>query len=489
MMSEYKRLHPISAVASFLKQLKELIIPFVLLFVLNSRGEKSGFWDYMPLISMGAVLVIVLVAGVIKWLRFTYRLEEGELRIEYGLFVKKKRYIPFDRIQSLNFSEGIIHRPFGLVKVKVETAGSSNPRESEAELTAILKEEALDLERIIYSEKKKDQQPMQADEEQSIDVAAMPKEEKWVFNMSAKDILVLALTSGGVGVILSGAAVFLSQLSDFIPYEMIFDEIMVFVKSGLVIIAVMSFVILLVAWIFSVAWTFVLYGDFKIRLSDENIVITRGLLEKKQITVPLNRVQGIRVVENPVRQLFGYCTVVIENAGGSVLEKDSSTIKLMPVVKKKRVPGLLNEIFPEYILTEDFQRLPKRALRRYIFRAADWVIIPVIIMAIMYWPLGLFSILLAVPFGLLGFFQHRTGGWRINDNQLSLRYRGILKHTAYMKKSRIQSLDSRQSWFQARRNLSSISTTLKSGQTGYSSEVKDLELEDAAEIYKWFSHE
>ncbi len=232
-----------------------------------------------------------------------------------------------------------------------------------------------------------------------------------------------------------------------------------------------------------------LYGDFKIRLSDENIVITRGLLEKKQITVPLNRVQGIRIVENPVRQLFGYCTVVIENAGGSVLEKDSSTIKLMPVVKKKRVPGLLNEIFPEYILTEDFQRLPKRALRRYIFRAADWVIIPVIIMAIMYWPLGLFSILLAVPFGLLGFFQHRTGGWRINDNQLSLRYRGILKHTAYMKKSRIQSLDSRQSWFQARRNLSSISTTLKSGQTGYSSEVKDLELEDAAEIYKWFSHE
>ena len=46
MMSEYKRLHPISAVANFLKQLKELIIPFVLLFVLNSRGEKSGFWDY-----------------------------------------------------------------------------------------------------------------------------------------------------------------------------------------------------------------------------------------------------------------------------------------------------------------------------------------------------------------------------------------------------------------------------------------------------------
>ncbi|OAT85125.1 hypothetical protein A6P54_19180 [Bacillus sp. MKU004] len=487
MMSEYKRLHPISAVANFLKQLKELIIPFVLLFVLNSRGEKSGFWDYMPLISMGVVLVVVLVAGVIKWLRFTYRLEEGELRIEYGLFVKKKRYIPFDRIQSLNFSEGIIHRPFGLVKVKVETAGSSNPRESEAELTAIMKEEALELERIIYREKKG-----QAVEEGEVPAAheeEMLKEEKHVFKMSARDIWVLAATSGGVGVILSGVGVFLSQFSDLIPYEAVFDEVMVFVKSGLVFIAVLVFVVLLIAWIISVGWTFVVYGDFKIRLTEENIVITRGLLEKKQVTVPLNRVQGVRIVENPVRQLLGYCTVVIENAGGSVLEKDSSTIKLIPVVKKKRVPDLLQAIFPDYELTDEFKRLPKRAVRKYIFRASFWLIVPVVILAVMFWPLGLSSLLLIIPFGLLGFFQHRAGGWGITGNQLVLRYRGILKHTAYMKKSRIQALDSRQTWFQGRRDLSSISTTLKSGQTGYSSRVDDLELEDAAKIYHWFSHE
>jgi putative membrane protein len=488
MMSEYKRLHPISAVASFLKQLKELIIPFVLLFVLNSRGEKSGFWDYMPLISMGAVLVIVLVAGVIKWLRFTYRLEEGELRIEYGLFVKKKRYIPFDRIQSLNFSEGIIHRPFGLVKVKVETAGSSNPRESEAELTAILKEEALELERIIYREKRRESPEETAEGTGTLEQQP-PKKDNVVFKMSPGDIWVLAATSGGIGVILSGVAVFFSQFSEFIPYEAVFDEIMVFVKSGIVIIAVLVFVFLLLAWILSVGWTFVVYGDFKIRMNEDNIVITRGLLEKKQVTVPLNRVQGIRVVENPVRQLLGYCTVVIENAGGSVLEKDSSTIKLIPVVKKKRVSALLQNIFPDYELAEDFQRLPKRALRKYIIRAVDWVIIPVVILSIMFWPLGLFSLLLAIPFTILGFFQYRAGGWKISGNQLSLQYRGVLKHTAYMKKSRVQSLDSTVSWFQSKRDLSSISATLKSGQTGYTSEVKDLEVEDAAEIYSWYSHE
>src|SRR5690606_28173154 len=68
-----------------------------------------------------------------------YWFEDDELRIESGLFVKKKRYIPFDRIQSLDYTEGIFHRPFGLVKVKVETAGGSSMKKAEGELTAITK--------------------------------------------------------------------------------------------------------------------------------------------------------------------------------------------------------------------------------------------------------------------------------------------------------------------------------------------------------------
>ena len=39
-------------------------------------------------------------------------------------YLLKKRYIPFERIQSLNYNEGVFHRIFGLVKVQVETAGS-----------------------------------------------------------------------------------------------------------------------------------------------------------------------------------------------------------------------------------------------------------------------------------------------------------------------------------------------------------------------------
>ncbi len=480
MMSEPKRLHPISAVASFVKQLKELIVPFVFLVVLNNRGDKSGFWDYMPLLSMVAVLVFVLVFGIVKWLRFSYRVEEGELRIEYGLFVKKKRYIPIDRIQSLNFSEGILHRPFGLVKVKIETAGSSNPRESEAELTAILKEEAVELEKMIYREKKSPDVTEGLSEEQ-------PQQEAF-FSLASRDIWVLAATSGGVGVILSGVLLFLSQFNEFIPYEAVYEEVAVFVKSGVFIVALAVFVGLLLVWFLSIVWTFIIYGDFKIRIVDDHIVMTRGLLEKKQVTVPLNRVQGIRIVENPVRQLMGYCTVHIENAGGSVLEKDSTSIKLLPIVKKKWVPDLLMELFPDYIIQEEFKRLPKRSLRRYVFRQSIWVLVPTAAACYFFWPYGLWTALLIIPFGILGYYQYRAGGWRIDGGQLSLQYRGLLKNTMYIKKNRIQSLDGQESWFQSRKELGSLTTTIKSGETGYASAIKDLEKEDLQSIASWFSH-
>ena len=41
MMSEHKRLHPISAVASFVKQLKDLIVPFRIFICHKQSGGEE----------------------------------------------------------------------------------------------------------------------------------------------------------------------------------------------------------------------------------------------------------------------------------------------------------------------------------------------------------------------------------------------------------------------------------------------------------------
>ena len=126
-----------------------MILPIIVLVFANGlKDVGTGKWylDYLSFIIFGVLLIVFFITGIIKWKRFEYWFEDDELRIEYGLFVKKKRYIPFDRIQSLDYTEGILHRPFKLVKVKVETAGSSSAKKSEAELTAITKDAASRIE-------------------------------------------------------------------------------------------------------------------------------------------------------------------------------------------------------------------------------------------------------------------------------------------------------------------------------------------------------
>ncbi|TQR21464.1 PH domain-containing protein [Psychrobacillus vulpis] len=485
MSNERYKLHPISAVIHFVKVLKEMILPLIVVVVVNGFGgsaDSGGWSSYITYGIYGVVLVFLLVSGIIKWKRFSYWFEEEELRIEYGLFVKKKRYIPFERIQSLNYTEGIFHRPFGLVKVKVETAGGGPTKEAEAELTAITKEAADQIKKEMIRAKNK--QPVEMDNE--VEVQEVVKEQKRpVFKMSMKDLFVLASTSGGVGVFFSGLAVFASQFSNVIPYDIIYDEIVVFIRFGALIVALAIFLVLLVAWIVSVVITLINYYDFTIRVEDNEIIITRGLLEKKKITLPLSRIQGVRVVENPLRQLTGYATVIVDSAGGSLAEKDEK-IRILPLVKKSKINPVLEQIFMDLHLEPSFTKVPKRS-RKFFYRLDFLWIIPIAAAVIyFFYPYGLLSLLLFPLSFLFGIWQHRTAAYAVEGQQLVMRYRIFSKVTVWMEKRRIQSMTERATYFQKKKNVSTIITTIKSGVGGAITTVPHLDKADAEKILNWY---
>lgn len=492
MMSEERfKLHPISAVMNFVKGLKDLIFPFVIIFVANGfqgRADNDGGWtSYIPY-TIGAVfLSFILIGGIIKWKRFVYWFEDNELRIEYGLFIKKKRYIPFERIQSLNYTESILHRPLKLVKVKIETAGSGNSEEAEAELTAITKTAAHRIEQELANAKKRklrtsleDEDITTMNDEPQVEIEAVS-----IYKMTLKNLMILATTSGGIGVIFSGLAVFFFQFSDLIPYEMLYEEVMVFLKFGFFLVALSVFVILLLAWLASVILTVLNYYEFTIWKDDDHIILTRGLLEKKKVSIPISRVQGIRIVENPLRQLFGYCTVFVESAGGSISDKDQK-IRLFPFIKKKHLNQYFEVLFPHLETKTNWVCSPVKA-RPFYYRLDFVWMVPVIVgVSYFYYPYGLLSLLLIPILIVFGLWQHRTAGYSISGQQLSLRYRGFSKITFMIEKKRMQSMGVMQSPFQKKRSLASIETTIKSGILGATAKVEHLEVSDVEDVMKWY---
>lgn len=476
-MSEPKRLHPIAAVLSGLKQLKELIVPYLVFVIFGSRGIGL---DFLAWIGTLLLIVFLIVSGVIRWLRYTYRLEDGELRIEYGVIVRKKRYIPFERIQSLDFSENILHQLFGLVKVSVETAGSEG-MEAEAVLTAITKRDALAIQEVLRRAKSE-----RADAEEGVQNDTFETKETVIYKISSKELLLLASTSGGVGVVITAAIAFLLQFDELIPFEKIFKDVVDTAVNEVFLISIVIFLGFLLAWIAAVIGMMLKYAGFTLKRTDKDLIITRGLMEKKQITIPLKRIQGIRISENVLRQPLKLATVFLESAGGSTDERGGS-VMILPLVKKERIRELLAPHLPAYQFNDDFTSAPKRALRRYIFRGMMFVI-PILAVPVFFFKLwGLLGFLLVPFFISLSYMKYKDAGWRIGEEQLSLRYRTVGKQTVYMRKKNIQSLSWKVSYFQRKKNLSTIIAKAKSGLGVVEGHVVDLEKDDVAAIYKWYS--
>lgn len=488
-MSKYK-LHPVSALINCVKALKEMALPIIVIVIANGFNftinvrDATFFGQMIPLFILIVALVFTFVSGILQWWTFRYWFEDSELRVQYGLFVKKKRYIPFDRIQSLNYKEGIFHRMFGLVQVTVETAGNKDGK-PEAQLTAITRIAADQIEQEMNRAKLGERIEMQENE------IIIKPEGDIIHKMSPKDLIILATTSSGIGVVIFGVFAAISQFAEYIPFEWIYDEFSHLAKYSIALVAALVFIGVLGAWIISVALTLLNYFDFTAIKENDRLVITRGLLEKKRITIPLNRVQAIKIVENPLRQPFGLATVQVESAGGGFSEEKDKKIVLFPLISKKAAIEPLTALFPQFqfeLEQAQMIRPPKRA-RSFFYRIDFLWLIPLIAFpSYLFYPYGLLSFLLIVPVILLGIWQHKTARFTIQGSQLTIIYRQISRVTFFVEKRRVQVVEQKQSYFQKRKQLATGQVVVMSGMAGASAHANHMDEADIEQLMSWYEH-
>lgn len=473
MMFEPKRIHPVGVILSFIRIIKSYIIPVVLFYFLGNYDQ----FEFLFIIGITVIFLLIVIISFLDWWKFTYWLEEGELRIENGVFIKKKRYIPIERIQTINISAGIVQQIFRLVKVQVETAGGG--MEAEAVLTAIKQHEAERIQKAIAVYKQESSEPC--------DVPLVETSEIPTYKIKPKDLLVAASTSSGIGVVLSAIAAFLSQFDEIIPYEDIIHQFEFLENASLTIYAVLIFIAFFIAWVLSVIGVLLKYAYFTLVKEGEELKVSRGIFEKHQVSIPISRIQAIRIVQNPLRQLLGYVTVYIESAGSSVADEGSSMI-LFPIVPKKEVAPLLSQYLPLFSSDDELHRLPKRSMIKYVSRK----VIPLAILCIpaIYFlaPWGFLSLLL-LPIGAYwGYSSYKNSGWHLRGHQLQMQFRIFSKTSVLVYRNRIQSMKCKTSYFQKKQSLRTFQISIKSGIGGKQFTVKDIELYDLEHLVGWYSY-
>lgn len=135
-----KQLHP-RAIWLFFFGSNESVVTFILLIALIAvyfpsvivlfrniitvkDYSKVIFWSAM-VFAMLAIIANYILARL-SYHFYRYELTENSFRKEYGIIFKKYVTIPYDRIQNVDISRGILARLLSLSDLHIQTAGAAS---------------------------------------------------------------------------------------------------------------------------------------------------------------------------------------------------------------------------------------------------------------------------------------------------------------------------------------------------------------------------
>lgn len=477
-MSEPARQHPVAALAKVVDIVRQNFITILIVLLAGGASEEAFF----NLAGIGGVAVVLLVWGILDWLRFTYQVEDGELRVSQGIFVRKQLFLSPERIQVIDITQGPVQRLFGLVELEVKTAGSSS---KEAKISALSREKALELQDILREAAAR-ARPVAEEQQEGASAEGEPKEAFPVRGLRMKDLLVAASTSGRFGIALSIVGTVFSQVDQVVPEEQMLEYarqlVPAMASANLILFSVLA--VVAVSWLLAFLGTIIKFYGFQVKMREDELVISRGLLERKQMTVPFNRIQAIQIKEGVLRQLLGYASLHLESAGYGDQSGNSAT--LFPLIRRDEVDSFIAEVVPEYLSDAPRERPPFIALRRYLLRMT-WFSLPLILPAWWWIPYGEWAWLLLPPAWLLGWAQYRTAGVGTDDGTMVLCSRLLGKNTAIVRKYRVQAAELKQNPFQSRHNLVNLQVTVASGSQGASFRVRELSRGTGMKFWEWTS--
>lgn len=487
-------LHPVSVLIGvpLVQLVRALVIPaFAVL-----AGGRGG--DRTPLLII-VLLGIGLGVRVLAWQRFRWSFDGDVVRVEKGVLSRNRRVVGVDRIQQVELDRPFVQRLLGVATLRIETAGSdAGP---EVELRVLRLDEALELRAALQPRR-----PVPAvDAVGAVDGSATAPDGPTpdvVLRLPLRRIALASVT--GAQLLLAPALLLgVLQLAGDRTEELLFaaaDRVMDLLDGGAapgpatwsagiaILVAASVVTTLVVAAVREGGFTVVRIGD--------DLVLRRGLLGTRESTVPLRRVQVVRVAANPLRRALGVAQLRIHSAGGSAGASGGGSGRggdrraVIPLVATADIERLLTDLLPDITLPVLRPHPPaagRRALWRRLRGLAGWAVpaaigwtllatavrdgvevpLPPRLLDLLTgdlftrdapsWtvPLGVVLVLIAIQI-VLARAEYSALGHGLGPGVLAAR-RGALTHvTSVAPLGRLQAVTVHRTWFQGRRGLASL---------------------------------
>lgn len=489
-----QRLHPAWIVINGVRQLRAFIVPLIVAVFLQ-RGNGQ-----IVILGIGAALAVFgLVTQTLTWMNVRYEVAGGELRFRSGLFSRRERSVPLERIQAVDSSENLLQRVFKVVQVTVETAAGGAG--TDVKLEALRREDAVALiERLDAARVRRgvpaisvdpDAESARADGDHVQQIAparpALSTQGEVVRRITTRELILAGATSGRVGPALA-IMVAAWQFADDILGEDIWERLALqAAHTSIQGLALIAGIVAVFAWVLAFASTVLTFGGFEVRRHDDRLIVRHGLLDRRQATIPISRIQAISISEPLLRQPFRLAAVRFESAGYGKDTAESGV--LFPVLPRSEVRDLIARCAPSFaiedrlIAGDGLSRLPRRARVRYIM-AEVYAVLALVVVAVMVlalvpggsWWWGLTPLVATPLVAFYGNLQFRDAGWTIDaEDRFVVRGRTFNRWLTITPRRRVQRRLVRQNYFQRRVDLANLTFTVASGGQGGVVTIRHME--------------
>lgn len=321
------------------------IWPILLVIVINPSSRKG-----IIIISMVmGVALLSMIYAILSYLRFYFFIQDNEVCVRSGVFRRKVLNVPFDRIQSVDFRQNLIHQALNVVSIRVDTAGSKG---TELELDAIDHRRAEELREMVMAYKRAVSQHQSSKHDSVIYVADDFITPELILSLTPKDLIKIGMsenhlrTAGIIFAFFLSIADDINQVLGWDIYGKLEDTTSAVSLVGIFATIVAIPVFIGISFMITLVRTVLRYYGLKFWRVGQNLKVVSGLFTRNEKTIQKSKIQLIRWMTSPLKQIFSIYQLNIYQATNMEHQKDKSLV--IPGCYQEQVDLTLDMTVPDF---------------------------------------------------------------------------------------------------------------------------------------------
>jgi putative membrane protein len=443
-MPSNQRFHPLTVLFALGGELRNFLLPALFATMTASRG--NGFERFLLVF-----LVPGAIAAVARYLSSTYRYDATELVVRTGIIFRNERHIPYARIQSVDAVQNVLHRWFSVVDVKVQTGTGG---EAEATLSVLPFAALDDMRRRVFEDRPRESDPVTTPGSDDGASVAMPvPEARTLLQLPSRELALAGLLDNRGWVVIGAAWGVLFESG-------VIDRFKGWDSAAWPLYASALFALFVIAPVLSMLWATVRLHGFSLTQRGGDLLIEYGALTRVTATIPLRRVQAIKILQGPGHLWTGRASVKVETAGGSPTGRSAAEREwIAPIIRMADVPAFVATVLPAADLSAlDWQAVDPRGYQRRLRLALVWA--AVVSGATAPWLGGVraagVGLVLAAWWVMSARFYVRSLGWARTERLMAFKSGWVRRAVTIVPLDKIQAVDLEESPFDRRWSMACL---------------------------------